>query len=153
MWVALALHILFFLSRVSYSLPPWNGPLTFCVSVFLWGKGVELSPLPKMFLNRSGLKATNVSARTILCVGKKAHPPQEGGTFSLIGTTNEVWAVRERGLVGVWTALGIQCTDEGEDLQVTAAAVWEEVLEEAGGERFPWEKLGEGLLVRSCMEQ
>lgn len=51
--------------------------------------------------------------------------------------------------MGIWTALGIQGTDEGEDLQVMAAAVWEEVLEEAGHERFPWEKLGEGLLVRS----
>lgn len=37
--------------------------------------------------------------------------------------------------------------------QVKAAAIWEEVLEEAGHGSFPWEKLGEGLLVRGGVEQ
>lgn len=37
--------------------------------------------------------------------------------------------------------------------QMKAAAIWEEVLEEAGHGSFPWEKLGEGFLVRGGVEQ
>lgn len=55
------------------------------------------------------------------------------------------------GDMGIWTAQGVQGPDERGDPQVRAAAVWEEVLGEAGHGRFPWEKLG-GPLRKKWVE-